>query len=230
MRVHACVCHSSLLEGNSVQHDIASLRKEYKREELTEGSVAPNPFEQFRHWLDEACSADVPEPTAMTLATADEHGVPSARTVLLKGFDETGFVWYTNYASEKGRCLEQNPVAALLFFWPDLERQIRIAGRVERVSREESEAYFHSRPRESQLGAWASQQSAVVASRDDLDASFAAVQQQFAEGVIPLPPTWGGYRLSPSTIEFWQGRPSRMHDRIRYRKDGEQWVTERLAP
>ena len=213
-----------------MQHDIASLRKEYKREELTEESVAVNPFDQFRAWFDEALAAQLPEPTAMTLATADTHGVPSARTVLLKGVDETGFVWYTNYASEKGQCLEQNPVAALLFFWPELERQVRISGTVERVSRYESEAYFHSRPRESQLGAWASHQSTVVASREDLEQSFAAMQQQFADGEIPLPPTWGGYRLSPLRIEFWQGRPSRMHDRIRYRRSDGGWVTDRLAP
>lgn len=213
-----------------MHHDIAKLRKEYQREELSEDSVSLHPIEQFHQWFTEALSSDLPEPTAMTLATASAEGMPSARTVLLKGVDDAGFVWYTNYASEKGQQLEQNPVAALLFFWPELERQIRVTGTVERLTREESEIYFHSRPRESQLGAWASQQSTVVVSRDSLDASYASVQEKFREGDVPLPPTWGGYRLIPSAIEFWQGRPSRMHDRIRYRKDGDAWCIERLAP
>lgn len=213
-----------------MHHDIASLRKEYMREELTESTVAENPLDQFRAWFEEALHADLPEPTAMTLATADADGVPSARTVLLKGYGEYGFVWYTNYSSRKGQSLEQNPRAALLFFWPELERQIRVAGGVSKLSHQESELYFHSRPRESQLGAWASHQSSVVASRSELEESYAAVQRRFADGVIPLPPTWGGYRLVPESIEFWQGRPSRMHDRIRYRSQGGIWIIERLAP
>lgn len=213
-----------------MHHDIASLRKEYMREELTESTVAGNPLDQFRAWFEEALHADLPEPTAMTLATADADGVPSARTVLLKGYGEYGFVWYTNYSSRKGQSLEQNPRAALLFFWPELERQIRVAGGVSKLSHQESELYFHSRPRESQLGAWASHQSSVVASRSELEESYAAVQRRFADGVIPLPPTWGGYRLVPESIEFWQGRPSRMHDRIYYRSQGGIWIIERLAP
>ena len=210
--------------------NIASIRNEYAREELTKDSAQPNPLDQFKSWLDEAIAAVLPEPTAMVLSTVSSSGRPSSRIVLLKGADGHGFVWFTNYASSKGADLETNPYASLLFFWPELERQVRINGVVEKVTHEESLAYFSSRPLESRLGAWASHQSAVVASRDVLRSQYERAAERFADGEVPLPPTWGGYRLIPESYEFWQGRPSRMHDRIHYRSDGSEWVTERLSP
>jgi pyridoxamine 5'-phosphate oxidase len=210
--------------------DIASLRREYTREELTEDSVQKDPMGQFASWFDEALAAGLPEPTAMVLSTVDAEGRPSSRVVLLKGVDDGGFVWYTNYASRKGADLAANPHASLLFFWPELERQIRIDGVVTKVSPDESAAYFASRPLESRLGAWASHQSTVVASRDQLRHQYEEATARFADGEVPLPPTWGGYRLAPSTYEFWQGRPSRLHDRIRYRHVHGAWLIERLSP
>lgn len=211
--------------------DLAAMRQNYARESLTETDVRPDPFAQFAAWFNEAVSSELLEPNAMTLATATPDGQPSARTVLLKDFDNQGFVFYTNYGSRKADNLATNPRAALLFTWLDLQRQIRIEGTVEKVSAEESEAYFQSRPRESQIGAWASPQSQVVAGREALEARVAELEARFA-GIekLPLPPTWGGYRLRPHLFEFWQGRPSRLHDRIQFSKTGDSWAIERLAP
>lgn len=210
---------------------IADLRREYTQHGLSETEVAADPFAQFRVWFDHALSAQVPEPNAMTLATATPDGRPSARVVLLKGFDPRGFVFYTNYQSRKGGEIETNGWAALVFFWPELERQIRIEGRVERVSAQESDDYFASRPAGSRLGAWASPQSQVIAGRDMLEQRLSALITQYEDQAIPRPPHWGGYRVVPTAIEFWQGRPSRLHDRLRYRwSDDQRWILERLAP
>jgi pyridoxamine 5'-phosphate oxidase len=214
---------------------IADLRIDYKRETLDERDVAPQPFRQFERWFDEAVKADVPEPNAMTLATADADGRPSARVVLLKGFDDRGFVFFTNYASRKGRELAARRDAALLFFWPELERQVRIEGAVAMVDAAESAAYFASRPRGARLGAWASPQSEAIGGRAVLQERYAATESQYRDAGddIPRPPHWGGYRLAPDALEFWQGRPSRLHDRIRYRRDPQTphgWVVDRLAP
>jgi pyridoxamine 5'-phosphate oxidase len=210
---------------------VADLRRNYTRAGLDETEADPNPFNQFQTWFDQALSADLPEPNAMTLATATASGKPSARIVLLKGFDEEGFLFYTNYNSEKGQQLSANPWGALVFWWAELERQVRIEGRVEKVSTEESEAYFASRPFDSQLGAWASQQSEVISSRAVLEEKLAELEQKYEKQVVPKPPHWGGYRLSPTEFEFWQGRPSRLHDRLRYRQGSDDtWLRERLAP
>lgn len=211
--------------------DIAALRKEYTKAELTIESVNHEPLAQFIAWFDEALASDIHEPTAMVLSCATPDGKPSSRVVLLKGVDETGFVWYTNYLSRKGSELDANPHASLLFFWPELERQVRIEGTVTKVSQEQSTQYFHSRPFESQVGAVASPQSQVVPSREFLEQLFAITQVAHAKAQkVDKPEHWGGYKLTPTVIEFWQGRPSRMHDRIRYREHEGAWVIERLAP
>jgi pyridoxamine 5'-phosphate oxidase len=213
---------------------IADLRTEYMRETLDESDVAPDPLRQFTHWFDEAVKAQVPEPNAMTLATTGTDGRPSARIVLLKGCDERGFVFYTNYLSRKGRELAAVPQASLLFFWPELERQVRIEGGVAKVGPAEADDYYAMRPRQSRLGAWASPQSEPVAGRAALEARFAAVaaRYQHAGDRVPRPPHWGGYVLAPDVVEFWQGRPSRLHDRIRYRRAAPDaaWSIDRLAP
>jgi pyridoxamine 5'-phosphate oxidase len=209
--------------------DIADLRKSYERDELDETASAADPLQQFGTWLEQALSAQLPEPNAMTLATVGPDGRPSTRVVLIKGCDERGIVWYTNYASRKGRELAAQPFAALQFHWVELERVVRIEGRVEKAGADESDAYYASRPLDSRLGAWASPQSEVIGSRAVLVA--AAAKAALTHGLHPpRPPHWGGYRLVPDRWEFWQGRKSRLHDRLRYRLDGGAWVRERLAP
>lgn len=211
--------------------DLASLRRHYALESLSEADVLPDPMAQFAVWFQEALNSQLIEPNAMTLATAAANGRPSARTVLLKSFDKQGFVFYTNYESRKGQELAENPQAALLFTWLELERQIRIEGKVGKVSSEESLVYFQSRPKGSQIGAWASPQSRVIESREVLEKRMADLMRQKAQAEkLPLPPFWGGYRLVPEIIEFWQGRESRLHDRICYTRAGEGWEIERLAP
>ncbi|QNN55034.1 pyridoxamine 5'-phosphate oxidase [Nocardioides mesophilus] len=212
------------------------MRRDYAAGGLAEADLEPEPVPMFRRWLREATDAGLHEPNAMVVATADAEGTPSARLVLLKGLDERGFVFFTNYRSRKGTELSAHPACALLFPWHDLERQVRVDGRAAPLGEEENIAYFRSRPRASQIGAWASPQSSVVASREELDAGYAATEERFAEvEEIPLPPSWGGFRVAPEAVEFWQGRRGRMHDRLRYRRAGARdgdagWVVERLAP
>jgi pyridoxamine 5'-phosphate oxidase len=209
---------------------LSDLRKDYVSSGLSETSLDPNPFQQFSRWFQQALDAALPEPNAMTLATATREGKASARIVLLKSFDEQGFVFYTNYESRKGRELAENPYAALVFHWIELERQVCAAGPVSRVSREESESYFHSRPVGSQLGAWASRQSQVISGREVLEDRLKQLEKDYRDKLIPLPPDWGGVRLVPEMIEFWQGRPNRLHDRLRYRLLDKRWLIERLSP
>ena len=208
---------------------IAQLRKNYTFGQLSETEVPHNPLVLFHLWFDQAVKAQCPEPNSMTLATADQAGNPSARIVLLKGVDQNGFTFFTNYESQKGRDLAIRPQAALLFHWHELERQVRIKGLVERVSAAESDEYFHSRPAASRIGAWASPQSSAIPSREFLEQAEKRYQAEFGD-TPPRPAHWGGYRLQPMEIEFWQGRPSRLHDRIHYQLDGVIWKIERLAP
>src|SRR5437762_13172512 len=211
--------------------ELSALRHEYDAHGLRRADLHSDPIEQFRAWFAAALAADIRDVNAMSLATATPDGKPSARIVLLKGFDERGFAFFTNYESEKAREIEANPFAALAFYWVQLERQVRISGAVERTSREDSAAYFHSRPIGSQLRAWASTQSEVIDARQVLDTRLTEMTERFENGDIPLPPHWGGYRVKPDKIEFWQGRPNRLHDRFRYSRQADgTWLIDRLAP
>lgn len=209
---------------------IADIRKDYASTSLIESEASENPIQQFSLWWNQALNAEITEPNAMTLCTASSDGMPSARIVLLKGFSEEGFVFFTNYKSFKAMQLEENPRACLVFFWKELERQVRITGIVQKISEVESDAYFKSRPVGSQVGAWASPQSQVIESRDWLDNNYKSLSENFKEGELSRPPHWGGYIVNPVIVEFWQGRVSRLHDRLQYTLEGGGWKRERLAP
>src|SRR6218665_269776 len=215
---------------DNLKEYINSLRHDFSMQTLNEDDVNKNPVQQFEKWFKEAVDAKVNEPNAMALSTVSADHKPSTRIVLMRNFDNNGFVLYTNYTSRKGEEILQNNNAALLFFWPELERQVRIEGVLSKQSAEESDLYFNSRPRESKLGAWTSAQSKVIASRKVLDDAYAALSGKYPGDDVPRPPYWGGYVLQPSAIEFWQGRPSRLHDRMLYTKEGNDWRIERLAP
>jgi len=209
---------------------LQNLRQDYRSAELSEQDIDQNPIQQFKTWFQQALDAKLYEPNVMTLATATAAGIPSARIVLLKGFDDAGFVFYTNYESHKGRELEENPNAALVFFWAELERQVRIEGTVSKVDPSVSTAYFHARPHGSQIGAMVSPQSQVIKSRAELENHIVILKEKYADQEVPRPDHWGGYVVKPTSMEFWQGRPSRLHDRIRYKLVGGNWIIDRLAP
>jgi pyridoxamine 5'-phosphate oxidase len=216
--------------ADTVAARLARLRREYAASGLSPDDLDPDPVAQFGEWLHAAVEAGITEPNAMTLATADASGAPSARTVLLKGYDHRGFVFFTNYGSRKARELADNPRAALTFAWVQIHRQVVVTGGVRKVARTESAAYFATRPRGAQLSAWASPQSELVPDRDTLDRALAGLEERYAGRDVPCPPHWGGLRVVPDTVEFWQGRADRLHDRLRYRRTARGWVIERLAP
>ena len=217
-------------QNRTIGKELAAIRRDYSLKELSKSSVDKNPFDQLGTWMTEALNSQIPEPTAMTLSTVDAEGRPSARVVLLKEFNETGFTFFTNYESKKAQDLLANPNAVLHFFWPELERQVAIYGTAAKIPAEESAAYFHTRPVGSQIGAWASKQSSIIASRSVLEKWVAELQEKFEGREIPLPDFWGGFCVTPRKFEFWQGRQSRLHDRICYELDGDAWEIYRLSP
>ena len=213
-----------------VKQHISDSRIDYSKSELDEKIIDKDPIAEFARWMKEVIDKKLPEPNVMVLSTVSEERKPSSRVLLLRGFDENGFVFFTNYHSKKGKDIDRNPNASMNFFWHDAEKQVRVEGVLEKISAEESDAYFKSRPRESQLGAWTSQQSESVGSRAELEKKYKETEEKFKGVDVPRPPHWGGYLLKPDVIEFWQGRPSRLHDRIQYTLKNEKWVIERLAP
>jgi pyridoxamine 5'-phosphate oxidase len=214
-----------------MNQDISSIRRDYQMASLDESSSAANPLDQFEHWWEAAIQSNIDEVNAFTLCTIGLNGAPTARVVLLKGFTPEGFVFFSNYESNKGKEIEANPMVAMNFFWKELERQVRITGTIKKISTQESEKYFHSRPLASQIGAWSSPQSKVIPNREYLEGLMEANVEKYKDGIVPLPPHWGGYIVHPTSIEFWQGRSSRLHDRLRYTLQADHsWIKERLAP